>query len=45
MQLFSVFREAGIAALLGMLVAVFPAFAGAAYLLAPSERRLDPKAR
>jgi hypothetical protein len=40
MQLFSVFREAGIAALLGMLVATFPAFAGVAYLLSPSERRL-----
>ena len=40
MELFSVFREAGIAALLGMLVATFPAFAGVAYLLSPSERRL-----
>jgi hypothetical protein len=39
-ELFSVFREAGIAALLGMLVATFPAFAGVAYLLSPSERRL-----
>jgi hypothetical protein len=40
MELFSVFREASIAALLGMLVALFPAFAGGAYLLSPSERRL-----
>jgi hypothetical protein len=39
-ELFSVFREAGIAALLSMLVAVFPAFAGGAYLLSPSEKRL-----
>lgn len=39
-ELFSVFREAGIAALLSMLVAIFPAFAGGAYLLSPSERRL-----
>src|SRR5688572_12532762 len=40
MELLSVFREAGIAALLSMLVVLFPAFAGAAYLLWPSERRL-----
>ena len=40
MELFSVFREAGIAALLGMLVALFPAVAGVSYLLSPSERRL-----
>ncbi len=40
MELFSVFREAGIAALLSMLVAIFPALAGGAYLLSPSERRL-----
>jgi len=39
-ELFSIFREASIAALLSMLVAVFPAFAGGAYLLSPSERRL-----
>ena len=40
MELFSVFREAGIAALLSMLVTLFPAVAGVAYLLSPSERRL-----
>ena len=40
MELFSVFREAGIAALLSMLVTLFPAVAGAAYLASPSERRL-----
>ena len=40
MELFSVFREAGIAALLSMLVTLFPAFAGVSYLLSPSERRL-----
>jgi len=40
MELFSVFREASIAGLLSMLVALFPAFAGGAYLLSPSERRL-----
>ena len=40
MELFSVFREASIAALLSMLVVLFPAFAGAAYLVWPSERRL-----
>jgi hypothetical protein len=39
-ELFSVFREAGIAALLSMLVAILPAFAGGAYLLSPTERRL-----
>ena len=40
MELFSVFREAGIAALLSMLVTLFPAAAGFSYLLSPSERRL-----
>ena len=40
MELFSVFREAGIAALLSMLVTLFPAIAGAAYLASPSEKRL-----
>jgi hypothetical protein len=40
LELFSVFREAGIAALLSMLVAVFPFAAGVAYVLSPSERRL-----
>ena len=40
MELFSVFREAGIAALLSMLVTLFPAVAGVSYLLSPSERRL-----
>ena len=40
LELFSVFREAGIAALLSMFVAVFPAGAGLAYLLSPTERRL-----
>ena len=40
MELFSVFREAGIAALLSMFVTLFPAVAGVAYLLSPSERRL-----
>ena len=40
MELLSVFREAGIAALLSMLVAIFPALAGGAYLVSPSERRL-----
>jgi hypothetical protein len=39
-ELFSVFREAGVAALLSMLVTLFPAVAGAAYLLSPSEKRL-----
>ena len=40
MELFSVFREASIAALLSMLVVLFPAVAGVSYLLSPSERRL-----
>ncbi|MBY0492981.1 MAG: hypothetical protein K2Y23_02085 [Cyanobacteria bacterium] len=40
MELFSVFREAGIAALLSMLVTLFPAAAGVSYLLSPSEKRL-----
>lgn len=40
MELINVLRQAGIAALLSMLVATFPAFAGIAYLLSPSERRL-----
>src|SRR5262245_50548715 len=40
MELFSVFREAGMAALLSMFVAVFPIGAGLAYVLSPSERRL-----
>ena len=40
MELFSVFREAGIAALFSMLVTLFPAVAGGSYLLSPSERRL-----
>ena len=40
MEIFSVFREASIAALLSMLVTLFPAFAGVAYLLSPSEKRL-----
>jgi hypothetical protein len=39
-ELFSVFREASIAALLSMLVVLFPAVAGVSYLLKPSERRL-----
>jgi hypothetical protein len=39
-ELFSVFREASIAALLSMLVTLFPAMAGFAYLLSPTERRL-----
>jgi hypothetical protein len=39
-ELLSVFREASIAGLLSMLVTLFPAVAGAAYLLSPSERRL-----
>ena len=33
-------REASIAALLSMLVVLFPAIAGVSYLLSPSERRL-----
>ena len=40
MELLSIFREASIAALFSMLVAIFPVGAGLAYLLAPSERRL-----
>lgn len=40
MELINIFRQAGIAAILSMLVATFPAFAGVAYLLSPSERRL-----
>lgn len=40
MELLSVFREASIAALLSMLVTLFPAVAGVAYLLWPSEKRL-----
>jgi len=40
LQIFSIFREAGIAALLSMLVSILPAAAGFSYLLAPSERRL-----
>ena len=40
MELFSVFREAGIAALLSMFVSILPAAAGFSYLLSPSERRL-----
>jgi hypothetical protein len=40
LELFSVFREAGIAALLSMFVAAFPFAAGVAYVLSPSERRL-----
>jgi hypothetical protein len=39
-EIFSVFREASIAALLSMLVSILPAAAGFSYLLAPSERRL-----
>ncbi|HYE89010.1 MAG TPA: hypothetical protein VEA16_21820 [Vicinamibacterales bacterium] len=40
MELLSVFREAGIFALLSMLVAVFPVAAGLNYAVSPSERRL-----
>jgi hypothetical protein len=36
----TVLSQAGIAALLSMLVAVFPVPAGIAYLVSPSERRL-----
>lgn len=36
----TVLSQAGIAALLSMLVAVFPIGAGLAYLVAPTERRL-----
>ena len=35
-----VFRQAGIAALLAMFVAILPIFAGLAYLIRPSEQRL-----
>ena len=38
--LFSVFREAGVAALLSMFVAVLPFASGVAYVLSPTERRL-----
>ena len=40
MELFNVFREASIAALFSMLVAIFPVAAGVAYLVSPSEQRL-----
>ena len=40
MELFSVFREASIAALVSILVSTFPIFAGFAYLIRPSEQRL-----
>jgi hypothetical protein len=40
MELLSVFREASIAALFSMLVAIFPVPAGVAYLVFPSEHRL-----
>ena len=40
MELLSVFREASIAGLFSMLVAIFPVFAGVAYLVSPSEQRL-----
>jgi hypothetical protein len=36
----TVLSEAGIAALMSMLVALFPVAAGLAYVLSPSERRL-----
>ena len=39
-ELFSIFREASIAALLSIVVSILPAAAGFSYLLAPSERRL-----
>jgi hypothetical protein len=35
-----VFRQAGIAALVSMFIAVLPVFAGLAYLIRPSEQRL-----
>ena len=35
-----VFRQAGIAALVAMFVAILPIFAGLAYLIRPSEQRL-----
>jgi hypothetical protein len=40
MELINVFRQAGLAALLSMLVAIFPVGAGLAYVLWPSEQRL-----
>src|SRR5688500_6737790 len=40
MELLSVFREASIPGLFSMFVAIFPVFAGVAYLIAPSVRRL-----
>lgn len=40
MELLNVFRQAGIAALLSMFVAVLPFAAGAAYVVSPTERRL-----
>ena len=40
MELINVFRQAGIAALLSMFVAIFPVGAGLAYLLWPNEQRL-----
>ena len=38
--MFNIFRQAGIAALLSMFVAILPVPAGIAYVIAPSERRL-----
>ena len=40
MELFAVFREASIAALFSMLVAILPVAAGLSYVVAPSERKL-----
>lgn len=40
MELFAVFREASIAALFSMFVAILPVAAGLSYVLSPSERRL-----
>src|SRR5262245_2929804 len=40
MELIAIFRNAGIAALINMFLALFPLGAGAAYLLKPTERRL-----
>lgn len=40
MELINVFRQAGIAALMSMLVAILPVGAGLAYVLWPSEQRL-----
>ena len=40
MEILNVFREASIAALFSMLVALFPIGAGLTYLLGPSEQRL-----